>query len=668
MLFLSYAKADQLVAAEVASWLAQQGIETFNWLAPEQRGKLFMREIQEAMGRADDFLALVSPSYMASRWCRREADLALQIEQHMQSTEPNAMFVHVLLVKSTPVPDLGFLASYDWVDLAEESDVASAMARMRDRLNSLTERRTRLTESFASHLLATTATGLSPLTEADAVLDRLGLADEEADYQSSPTTELDEAPIFRNREQEIEQLVHALTVTGGHDFWLVTAPPQLGKSWFLKRIQDDKALDGWAVTLVELREEPLQLRTDVAALLARLFNIPKPQNIEQETRRSIAQALGRSRTSHLCMLDSAELLDRPTARTLRSCLSEIYRLAKISIPGGRLRVIIASRRDNDWRGVTPDPRLSELSLTEFTSEVIYESLADLERKMLNGVNRTDLRPVVSLVYAATEGLPALLADCLRWVQNEHWVDLDRLAMQEQFDELAGPYIKRSLLSRESIFPGPRGPEESAADSDVDLQLQAVKLAFRALSPYRLFTQAHLRYYQENDREFSDALDAANWSLEDLWNAISGSALLLRPLDEPWQKIYPAVRRLLYHYLYQSNAQRTAANAEACRFVEVWGEHLGKEQIVGLVECLWHHAIALRPGARDEFEASLVAYAAQLSRDLKPSLPYTVTELRDYASQRMQADEELARVCGQTNDFFNTLVETVRTPPDNGGSP
>ena len=36
--------------------------------------------------------------------------------------------------------------------------------------------------------------------------------------------------------------------------------------------------------------------------------------------------------------------------------------------------------------------------------------------------------------------------CLQWIRHAQWLDLDRLAGQELFEEIAGPYIKQKLLS------------------------------------------------------------------------------------------------------------------------------------------------------------------------------------------------------------------------------
>ena len=43
-------------------------------------------------------------------------------------------------------------------------------------------------------------------------------------------------PKFRNRERELEEVLGALDNDDADHFWFFAAPPQLGKTWFLRRI------------------------------------------------------------------------------------------------------------------------------------------------------------------------------------------------------------------------------------------------------------------------------------------------------------------------------------------------------------------------------------------------------------------------------------------------
>src|SRR5262249_60658089 len=163
----------------------------------------------------------------------------------------------------------------------------------------------------------------------------------------------------------------------------------------------------------------------------------------------------------------------------------------------------------------------------------------------------------------------------------------------------------------------------------------------------------------------DALQAAvrdlRWTLDDLSAALSRTALLSRPLVEPWQEIHPAIRRLLFKHYYRSQEQQAGAHSEAGKFVEEWaGQLTGREQVVGLVESLWHEANVLRLRQPAEMEQRLSESARTLFRALQ-SPPYTVDELRDYATERIRNDEELEETVSIVDGLFTRLVEIVATP-------
>ncbi len=647
MLFLSYSENDQEIAAEIAAWFAARRIAIFNWLAPEMRGGRFLEKIQEAMSVADDFLALMSPHYLDSYWCQREKDLALQREKDLRAEEPGRTFIHVLNVAETPLGDMGFLRDYDHITLAEDSDIETVLAALNERLVSR-ERKNAPAEDpgeEASELYPgpdSSASPTGPLNTAPSV------------------TEEPDQPIFRNRENELERVLGGLTNSGGPHFWLLVAPPQLGKTWFVGRVRTE--ITGWSTSLVDLRKESAEVRASLAELVSRLFDIAPPASVGADERHAIAVKICKSGRSHLCVIDGAELLDQATTNDLRECLSEIYRLIDEAAGDVRLGLVVASRKEDGWRGATPHPRVSALRLSEFSVSVVNDALVDLAHATIRHPYQANLRPLAVEVHGATEGLPGLLSECLRWIQDRHWVGLDNLADQEQFKQLVQDYVSGHLLARDSLMPGPGVVAGEVAKGGIVPALHTLEQACRALVPYRLFTQSHVRYQLDSDREFGAAVAAVGWSMEDLWDTISAVALLVRPLDEPWQEIHPAIRRLLYRYFYVSSATRSESQNDARRFVEVWGEQqYGKEQIVGLVECLWHEAMALRDLDRQNFAHRLTASAGSLSRNLKQSPLYTVEELRHYASDRMKDDDELGEALSRVSGLLAELAEIVRNP-------
>jgi hypothetical protein len=652
VLFLSYAQDDQEIAGRIASWFGGQGIAVFNWLAPEQRGGRFLEQIQDAMRVADDFLVVMSPSYLTSYWCQREKNLALQREKDLRLDEPDRVYIHVLVVAETPLEDMGFLRDYDHVDLVQAIDIDPALTTLSDRLTS------RLGEGVAINGMAAADPGLRALAARPDLP-----AGPDADARDETGANVGQ-PVFRNREIELEKLLRGLANPAGPHFWLAAAPPQLGKTWFVKRVRTEMIAAGWSANLVDLRDEPPEIRTNLNELVGRLFGIHPPELIDAEVQQDIAATICDQGRSHLCVLDSAELLDHATARALRACLSEIYRFIDEAADEVRLGLVVASRREDGWRGATPPPRISAISLTEFNITVVQQALRDLAHATDRDPFRSDLRPVAVLVHSMTEGLPALLSDCLLWIRQQHWVGLNRLKNYTLFKKLAEGYISGHLLSRDSLLSELRELTGETKGSNEESTLRALEQAYRALGPYRLFTQSHVRDQLEHNEELTGAVNDAGWTLPDLWNAISGTALLLRPLNEPWQEIHPAIRRLLHRYFYDSLTKQAQVHENALVFVKVWGERqYGKEQIVGLVECLWHEAMALCGANDKEFKDRLCESARVLSRELKESPLYTVDELRRYAAERIGDDDELIGVLGRVDHLADKIVGIVLSPPD-----
>jgi hypothetical protein len=241
--------------------------------------------------------------------------------------------------------------------------------------------------------------------------------------------------------------------------------------------------------------------------------------------------------------------------------------------------------------------------------------------------------------------------------------MEGLESPDLFIRIAEPYIQDRLLSHDSLYPETNPPPRRQWRGQPGEVLYALAEAFRLLVPYRLFTQSHLRHSALSDRAFAEALDGLMWSVEDMWDAISRAALLKRPLDELWQEIPGAIRRLLYRYFYRSDEAQIHAHNEARKFVEVWAtQQAGKEQVIGVVESLWHEAMELRLSGPRDMEERLLDSAQKQSRNLKPSEAYTVTELQDFAVNRLLNDEEFRQAVGNVPRLFDRIVETFREPP------
>jgi len=456
---------------------------------------------------------------------------------------------------------------------------------------------------------------------------------------------------------EYDGIISALDSARGPHFWLVTAPPGLGKTALVSQLSEEltRGANGWRANRIDLREQSPKTRADIGALLALLFQL-KPQQVSDDAAgyRAIAKELARQGRPFLCVLDSAEGLSGDTSKRLRSALSEIYqRVEGTASRRARLALIVASRLDDDWLGVIPAPPLAVLSVAECGTEFIEGRLRALAARSEREYSTAELTRMATLVHEVTAGLPALLDPVLKWIEDEEWLELKRLRDHDVFELLAGRYIDDSLLAPDSIFP---------RDAEASQERQkAVRAAIRYLVRYRFFTWSHVRQYIKRDDAFRRLLINANWQDADLWAALSGMALLKRPLDEPWQEFQWAIRRLLYRHFYVSAEESARAHAEAADFIaELTIELRGKEQVVSFVEGLWHTASALRLRGSGDIAEQLRNFVRTGAGMLRKSYAYSAIDLPSYAAQRIRGDAELQDTIGDLNGLADELINIVMT--------
>ena len=140
--------------------------------------------------------------------------------------------------------------------------------------------------------------------------------------------------------------------------------------------------DRWVVRLVDLREHSAEILADAGKILACLLRLPTVPDGEPETLQNLARIISSRGKSYLCLLDSAELLPDETGhRAAPSAWPRhqfVQQAGNISV---RVAFVVASRRDDKWRGVAPPPRLTSLSLTEFSENVVVHALFTMAEQM-----------------------------------------------------------------------------------------------------------------------------------------------------------------------------------------------------------------------------------------------------------------------------------------------
>jgi len=623
--FLSSAAEDSEQAEIVRKRLDRLGFEI---VQPQHgaSGAGMVERIEEAVGGASGFLALLSDNYFASAWCMAEAAAAIKSEEQSRAAHPPVAFIHVLEITKTQAPEATALSIYVHLNAAGTAHLDATLDELRRRLRPTAE-----------------------LGSQSSVI---------AGGRHQP-------PEFRNRREELDKVVNGLTDSGGPHFWLVVAPPQLGKTRFLGQVlhelQVKSAAAGsgveWVQRTVDLRQHP-DARRDAGQLLATMFGLSGEVPANPEALRSLAREIRRTNMSLLCTLDSAELLEASAAERLRSCLSKLYELIPNGRPTMRFGLVIASRSVDEWRGVSPAPRICDLPLTGFTVEIVGQALRDFAIECGRQDGPETLARYAASVHNLSEGLPGLLTRCLHWIRDEDWLEMERLDSQELFEELARPYIMADLLSPHSLFERNGSPSSLPLGGSGQPRL-ALEHAFRVLAPYRFFTLSHLTHCMGSDPGFADAVQQTGWSVQDLLQAISDTALLEQPLNEPWQELHASIRRLLYRYYFKSDEKRVAAHRDAMDFVRIWsGRQSGREQVIGLVEALWHQAVMLSLSEPKEMESSLTESAHKLAGQLAHSESFTASELRRYAVRRIRGDGELQQATSSVNGLFGRLVAIV----------
>lgn len=623
LLFLSYADEDRDIAREITQWLGQRHVDVYPPPSDTVSNDVRTGDPERAISQADAFLALLSPSFLASSSCRRERELALHREQRNSVSGARPTFIQVLQVRETPYHEAGSLRDRPWFDLTSQTAKENALNQLvRD--------------------LESSSTGIAT---------------------SANTATRQQLPGFRNREEELREVCDGLAKEDGEHFWLVIAPPQLGKSWFIDRISRDisaRQPGRWVVRLVDVRDQPAEVRGNPEAILNVMFNSTHRHTADPDGLRKQAIDVLRTNMFHLYILDSAELLNDNTVRALRSYLSQVNRHVEDARKKEvRLTLIVASRRDKEWLGVTPRPRLELLKLTKFGIDVMYDALQELSIRMGRTFSQTELLQQAELVHRLSEGLPALLYRYLNWIYEEQWTDLKRLTEKTQFDELTKPYIEDELISVSSLLGS-----GSVSTSD---QRFGLERALQILVRYRLFTQSHLRHHTQPGGSLHSVVGALGWSVEELWDAVSSTDLLSRPLKEPWQEIYAPIRRLLCRYWYSSQTSLADAHRDASQFVRSWADgQMGSDQSVVLVECLWHEAQVLILSRSSDMGEQFIELARDLSRTLAQSSAYTQNDLRQYAVTRMTDDDELVEAVELIGVPFNELVNAI-LGPDVGAS-
>ena len=614
--FLSFAAEDAVIAHRFAESWEALGVVVFRYDDPQRLAGAVVAEIERRLAEADLFVVLMSPHYQESAWCRQERDLAIH-----GTNETGTPAIRVIKVAETSPAETGVLRTLHWVDATGE----------------LTGRR--LTE-------ISVALGLDGSPAA---------ADVAADVAAAA-----EMPGFRNRDHELSSLRGALETPGGRDLWVVVSPPLMGKSWLLARLEQalTEVTPRWTVRHLDLRHQPADLRTNPTRLVGSLLGVDtsSPQEpLLDDDQRDIAVQVSERVGPQLFVLDSAELLTPACAARVRSALTAIRRLVRMTGAGSRMSLVVGTRRHDEWRGLGSEARIGErfepLRLSEFGDDIVHQALLDLRRNF----GDDERWGHAATLHRLSEGLPALLVRSVQWADKTGFLQMHRADGPAAFDAVARDYIENDLLSLDSLLPmGAPRPAEA---------LTVLREMLRVLSTYRLYTQSHLKFHLDADPTLQQALADAHWTRADLWDALGQTALgTQEAAQEIWHEIERPLRRLLHRHHYRTEADGMAAHTMARRFYEGWTQDraAGREQQVVLVESLWHEASRLAIEQPDALTRLLPDVAVELARTFGRSPMYEPAEFSEAVVRRLHDDDELkVLLTGRgRNGLFEEIVKSV----------
>ena len=456
---------------------------------------------------------------------------------------------------------------------------------------------------------------------------------------------------------EVDQIMSSLDSGHGPQAVLVLGPPGIGKSVLASQLIHE-AGKGWTPTLLDVRTLKPEDRTDADALISRLFGVEEPtradiqMSADDAIYRTIAQRIGKANKPLLCVLDSADELPDGVSARLRAALGAVYsQVQQTGRPGARFAFVVASRLEDDWLGMRQLPVFDVRPLPEFGIDVVEHRLRLVASRAQRSFSTSEFASMASVVHRVSAGMPPLLDRFVSWVEDEVWLGIHRLEDAEVFESLTRPYIPGTVLAPESLFP-------RAAEVPPN-QLAVMKRVIGLLVRYRLFTRSHVQHHLDTDGGLAESLKDAGWEPDDLWQALSGTTLLKKPLDEIWQEFHPAIRRLLFQHYYPSPGERASAHREAQAYMAEWAAAQSRrERLVGRIEELWHTVSALRLEGAPSLRERVLTAAREARIGLDVSEPYPLSDLSSYAANRIARDAEFQAAIGDAVSAAE-LDDTVR---------
>ena len=617
-IFLSYAHADQVAVEKLYQQLSTAGFNPWMDCKDILPGENWDASIKNAIHTSDIFIFFLSPNSVDRRgYLQKEIKIALN---NWEEKLDNDIYLIPAKLAECKVPEA--VSKFQWVDLFRKDGPERLIAALTEGLKRLGEQSPQKIIQEKKHEL----------------------------YQ----------PDFQNREEELDELFNNLTKpAGGTHFWQILAPPQMGKSWFLSHLADDlqaNTQQDWEIRRVDIRSaNSLALRSDPAALLTAFFNLKVASPITDNKIMEIGRRISASEKYWLLLLDNAELISDVAATGLRAALGQINAHLR-GHQRARLAFVAATRRHfAAWLKVLPEaPRFKSRPLSPFTTNVVYAALEQMAAQ--DGINNGPqwLDETARVLQRVTEGLPALLVRYLDWIKTQAYLfTLAELESTAVFERLARPYIEETILSVDSLLPG-----ENDANR-IQPQCEALRDALVGLCLRRRFITRYIDDMVQTNANLLVNMGHLAWGTNDLHTALKRTYITEPVPNDLWTVFYPAIRRLLFRYYYDTPAKQAEAHQQASSFYQSrWREWDGTDRAIVLLEHFWHQVEYLRLSAQPGLSQTIQQFAGALFTEGRISALYTPEEIAEIIATRMAEDEEFQSALHQIAPQLSEQISRV----------
>lgn len=569
-IFISYAEEDSGIARKVAEHLKKKGFNPYYYEDPKIEGNNIIENIEKALKKSKIFLFVLSPDYLSSKWCKAEFEVAF-LMQLEASTKGEEYEIHPLKVKEVETGNLVFERRYVQTDLTKGS-FDEKFNQFID--NKLVEKRTVEGKTKSPR-------GWLP---------------------------------FQNRESELHKLETNLDNLAGSHFYLVVAPPQMGKSWLLLQLSR-KLIDpklNWIVQYFDLQTDH-EARSNIKKILVGLnFQVDElKSNDNEELCLAAAKQIKDSGKYWLLLLDSVEHISDQTAKQFRTFLGGLSR--RLEPVSSRIAVVAASRTELlPFKGHIPKPNFEILELTPFSQNVIVSATRATNKDTGALLNYQDIS---DRLLKLTEGLPELITRYLDWMRIKTGFAFipEDLEKDTLYKDIVVAYIEEALLSARVLLP-------YIPSSNVQEELRQAWARFVVkASSFRIITRSHIRFM--TSEEIMKNMSSLPQMSPDLLDAV-GKLHLVIPTQTMWYQIAPPIRRLLFHYNYRTNTEKLQVHKQNELLYKGWKNKLsGTDALRFTIEKLWHYSEQIRIHisiGKKKKNNNIEDYFQKLCDDLKPN--------------------------------------------------